>query len=65
MVEANDIFISRPMTDFERIFHSFQIHHYTNLMNNAKSLEQKFFLRKQLHQLKKVNAGFSKKTAMQ
>ena len=29
----------------------FQIEHYTNLMNNAKSFEQKIFLRKQLKQL--------------
>lgn len=29
----------------------FQIEHYTALMNNAKSFEQKIFLRKQLKQL--------------
>jgi hypothetical protein len=31
----------------------FQIKHYTKLMNNAKSFEQKIFLRKQIFNLKK------------
>lgn len=31
----------------------FQIKHYTKLMNNAKSFEQKKFLREQIFKLKK------------
>ena len=33
----------------------FQIEHYTALMNNAKSFEQKIFLRKQLYNLRHEN----------
>jgi hypothetical protein len=32
----------------------FQIEHYTELMNNPRSFEQKIFLRKQIYQLKKL-----------
>lgn len=34
---------------------SFQIEHYTQLMNNAKSFEQKKFLREQIKKLQNDN----------
>lgn len=37
----------------------FQIEHYTDLMNNAKTFKQKIFLRKQIYNLKNLQNGIA------